>query len=150
MAMYFIYIFNECLVQDRRQKSGRNVTQRDEIKEIHREILMWPVLHFIWISLTPLSPERTTCSMPLKSGYSRLLDNKVCICWILRQIIKSLWYSMVIKSPGRSFLQVIVKGPSTLLVSPRQTSIYVMCPWDHDIWSLLFTTPSEPCQKMLM
>jgi len=20
-----------------------------------------------------------------------------------------------------------------LLVSPRQTSIYVMCPWDHDI-----------------
>ena len=36
------------------------------------------------------------------------------------------------------------------LVSPRQTLIYVMCPWDHDIWSLLFTTPSEPCQKMLM
>ena len=24
-----------------------------------------------------------------------------------------------------------------LLVSPRQTSIYVMCPWDHDIWKPL-------------
>ena len=38
----------------------------------------------------------------------------------------------------------------SFLVSPRQTSIYVMCPWDHDIWSLLFTTPSEPCQKVVM
>ena len=32
---------------------------------------------------------------------------------------------------------------SETLVSHRQTLIYVMCPWDHKIWSLLFTTPSE-------
>ena len=23
--------------------------------------------------------------------------------------------------------------PTDFIVSPRQTSIYVMCPWDHDI-----------------
>ena len=27
------------------------------------------------------------------------------------------------------------------LVSPRQTSIYVMCPWDHDIWILTCLPP---------
>jgi len=31
MAMYFYLLFNECLVQDGGQKSGRNVTKRDEI-----------------------------------------------------------------------------------------------------------------------
>ena len=30
------------------------------------------------------------------------------------------------------------------LVSRGQSSIYVMCPTDHDIWSLLFTTPPKP------
>ena len=30
------------------------------------------------------------------------------------------------------------------LVSRRQSSIYVMFPTDHDIWSLLFTTPPKP------
>jgi hypothetical protein len=40
MVMYFHFLFNECLVQDGGQKSGRNVTKRDEIKGIRREILM--------------------------------------------------------------------------------------------------------------
>jgi hypothetical protein len=40
MAMYFHFSFNQCLVQDRGQKSGRNMTKRDEIKGIRREILM--------------------------------------------------------------------------------------------------------------
>ena len=39
----------------------------------------------------------------------------------------------------RQFFEVTVS-----VVSPRQTSIYVMCPWDHDIWSLLFTTHQKP------
>jgi len=40
MAMYFYFLFNECLVQDGGQKSGRNVTKHDEIKGIRCEILM--------------------------------------------------------------------------------------------------------------
>jgi hypothetical protein len=47
MAMYFYFLFNECLVQDGGQKSGRNVTKVGQkvmksrkSKEIRREILM--------------------------------------------------------------------------------------------------------------
>ena len=36
------------------------------------------------------------------------------------------------------------------LVSPSQTAIYVKCHTVHDIWSLFFTTPPKPCQKVVM
>ena len=38
----------------------------------------------------------------------------------------------------------------TTVVSPSQTAIYVKCPTVHDIWSLFFTTPPKPCQKVVM
>ena len=61
-------------------------------------------------------------------------------------------YSLTIKGGGSHVrMDKRRKGMKLVkVISPRQTSIYVMCPWDHDILSLLFTTPSEPCQKMLM
>ena len=38
---------------------------------------------------------------------------------------------------------------STYLVSPRQTVIYMMCPTDHNIWSLLITMPQNHARKSL-
>ena len=71
----------------------------------------------------PLSPERTTCSTPLKSRYSRLLGNKVRNCQILWQIIELLWHSMVIKSLGRSFLHLHAND------STRQMSECLLHQW---------------------
>jgi len=36
-----------------------------------------------------------------------------------------------------------------ILVSPRQTAIYVMYPTAHDIWSLFITTPPNCVRKLL-
>ena len=51
------------------------------------------------------------------------------------------------KPTGRCCCSLIsmtpLRIPCVTVVSRRQSSIYVMCPTDHDIWSLLVTTPPK-------
>ena len=56
-----------------------------------------------------------------------------------------IWISSALALRWQNLAVMLSTKARINIVSRRQSSIYVMCPTDHDKWSLLFTTPPKPC-----